>query len=166
MTGTINELKHETDRRLDECAGRIEVCLSLVTQEELWQKPGAQLASIGNLVNHLHGNISQWMLKGLGGVPFERRRSAEFEDATGETAAELAAKMRKTIERAREVVAGLTRQDLDRTYTVQGYSETGVGIVLHVVEHLSYHVGQITFWIKLVKDTDVGYYAGKDLDVR
>ena len=166
MTGTIEKLKQEADRRLDECAGRIETCLSLVTKDELWQKPGAQLVSVGNLVNHLHGNISQWVLQGLGGKPFDRRRSAEFEDATGETAEVLASKIRGTIEKARAIVAGLTEQDLDRTYSVQGFGETGVGIVLHVVEHLSYHVGQITFHTKLVKGVDVGYYQGLDLDVR
>ena len=33
---------------------------------------------IGNLLAHLDGNLSQWVLAGLGGEPFERHRDAEF----------------------------------------------------------------------------------------
>ena len=41
-----------------------------------------------------------------------------------------------------------------------------VEIVLHVVEHYSYHTGQIAFWTKLLKDKDLGFYSGMDLTVK
>jgi uncharacterized damage-inducible protein DinB len=161
----IRMLKREVDQRLDEGAGRIETCLKLVSQEELWQKPGPELVSIGNLVCHLRGNISQWILKELGDVDFVRQRSEEFTATTDETPAQLADKIRTTIAEARVVVGELSVEDLQRSYTVQGFAETGVGILVHVVEHLSYHVGQITFYVKLLKGVDVGYYRGKELDI-
>ena len=36
---------------------------------------------------------------------------------------------------------------------------------VHVVEHFSYHVGQITYIAKSRKAVDLGYYAGVDLNV-
>lgn len=160
----VDELKLEVARRLEEGATRIETCLSMISQDEVWQKPGTQLSSIGNLVNHLCGNISQWVLKGLGGKEYVRQRSREFREMTGELPSILAIKTRTTIDQACSVVSQLAESDLEREYTTQGFQETGVGILLHAVEHFSYHVGQITFYVKLTKDVDVGYYGGVDLD--
>ena len=159
-----DKFKTEINRRLDEGASRIETCLSLITPEDLWRPPGGELVSIGNLINHLCGNISQWVLKTLGGAEYIRKRDREFSETTDESREQLAAKIRATVERARAVVSHLTGSDLDRTYTVQGYRETGVGILVHVVEHLSYHVGQITFYVKQIKGVDVGYYSSTDLN--
>jgi uncharacterized damage-inducible protein DinB len=161
----IDKLKLEADRRLREAASRIDTCLSLISRDELWQKPGTQLVSIGNLVNHLCGNISQWVLKGLGGEEYVRHRKREFAEVTGEPPSILAGKLRERLDRACAVVAGLTESDLEREYAVQGYQETGVGMLLHAVEHLSYHVGQITFYVKFIRGVDVGYYRGVDLDI-
>jgi uncharacterized damage-inducible protein DinB len=33
--------------------------------------------------------------------------------------------------------------DLDRGLRVQGYDTDGLGVVFHIVEHMSYHTGQI-----------------------
>ena len=53
-----------------------------------------------------------------------------------------------------------------RVRDVQGFNLSGIGIVMHVVEHLSYHTGQIAFWIKLLKDKDLGFYDGIDLNIK
>ena len=162
----FEEFKLEVDRRLSEGATRIETCMATISQDELWQKPATQLVSIGNLVNHLCGNISQWILKGLGEAEYVRQRDREFKEITGELPSVLGYRLRRTINEARSVVTKLTKSDLDREYTVQGCRETGVGILLHVVEHLSYHVGQITLHVKLIKGVDIGYYRGMDLDIQ
>jgi len=49
---------------------------------------------------------------------------------------------------------------------VQGYYHSGIGIIIHVTEHYSYHTGQIIFWVKLLKNKDLGFYAGIDLNVK
>ncbi len=55
---------------------------------------------------------------------------------------------------------------LVQRYRVQGFEESGAGILIHVVEHFSYHVGQVTYFVKAYKDVDTGYYAGQNLDMR
>ena len=65
---------------------------------------------------------------------------------------------------ARRVLAGLTEEQLTRRYGIQGFSLTGIEVIVHVVEHFSYHVGQITFATKLVTNRATDYYRGRDLN--
>lgn len=48
---------------------------------------------------------------------------------------------------------------------MQGYTFSGIGIVTHVVEHYSYHTGQIALWTKILKNKDLGFYNGIDLNI-
>ena len=57
-------------------------------------------------------------------------------------------------------------EELMRVRSVQGFEYSGMGNVIHVAEHLSYHVGQIAFLTKVLKDKDLGFYAGQNLNVK
>ncbi|MEM8902003.1 MAG: hypothetical protein AAGC85_28100, partial [Bacteroidota bacterium] len=50
-----------------------------------------------------------------------------------------------------------------REHDVQTFQENGIAILVHVVEHFSYHVGQITYFVKARKNIDTAYYGGLDL---
>ena len=50
-----------------------------------------------------------------------------------------------------------------RKRVVQGFDYDGVGILVHVVEHFSYHTGQIAYFVKARKGIDLGFYRGVDL---
>ncbi len=52
------------------------------------------------------------------------------------------------------------------THRVQGFVESGLSILVHVVEHFSYHTGQIAYIVKSKKNIDLGFYRGKNLDAR
>ena len=41
---------------------------------------------------------------------------------------------------------------------VQGFDESGLSILVNVVEHFSYHVGEITWVVKSSKAVDLRYY--------
>ena len=75
----------EADQYLGEYLRKIEHCTSLLTEAQVWWKPNEACNSVGNLLLHLRGNLSQWVLGGIGGEPIARHRSAEF--AASETAA-------------------------------------------------------------------------------
>ena len=47
---------------------------------------------------------------------------------------------------------------------IQGFKETGLSILVHVIEHTSYHTGQVTYITKSLKNVDLKYYEGFDLD--
>jgi len=58
----------------------------------------------------------------------------------------------------------IEKVDLEATQSVQCYVETNLSILVHVIEHFSYHVGQITYITKMLLDIDTGYYAGQSLN--
>jgi uncharacterized damage-inducible protein DinB len=151
-------------RHLEEGVRRIATCLDLIDEPTLWHDHSVQLVSIGNLILHLRGNVSQYILRGLGGRDFVRRREAEFTARPGQSKAQLLGLLSDTITEASGVIDGLADRELDFDYTIQGFTLSGAGVVLHVVEHFSYHVGQITFATKLSTGKSTNYYAGRDLN--
>ena len=66
--------------------------------------------------------------------------------------------LKRTIIDAQEVIERLNAEDLVSKYEVQVYEESGMSIVMHVIEHFSYHVGQITYAVKSLKNIDTQYY--------
>jgi uncharacterized damage-inducible protein DinB len=155
----------ECRRRLfDESAPRLTKCLELMTEEQIWSRPNAATASAGNLVLHLCGNARQWIVSGLGGAPDSRRRDEEFAERGPIPTGELVARLESTMS---DVAATLDRLDpatLLEARRVQGFEESGLSILVHVVEHFSYHVGQVSYIVKSMKAVDLGYYAGRDLN--
>jgi len=142
---------------------RIFDCLNLLTESEVWYKPNESSNSVGVLVVHLIGNAQQWIVSTLGGLQDNRNRAAEF-NLNGEfQKAELLAALAELKQRLELTLEGLTDEKLVKKYEVQCYQETGFAILLHVIEHFSYHTGQIALLTKLIKNQDLGFY--KDLDL-
>lgn len=158
----VGEVKR---RIIGESVPRIKKCLSKLSAEEIWRRPNRETVSVGNLVLHLCGNVSQWVLSGLGNVPDTRERDSEFTE-TGENipAGELIKKMEDLMQKVTLVLDNLSPDDLLETRNVQGFQETGMAILIHVTEHFSYHTGQITYYVKASKNVDMNYYGGIDLN--
>lgn len=138
--------------------GRIEACLGKLTEDQIWARGHENENAIGNLALHLNGNVTQWILSGLGGAEDHRMRDAEFAARGGVTAAELIVKLRRTVESAADVIKELTTHQLTATHEIQKYEVTGVYAVLHVVEHFAQHTAQIIFGTKMLTGTDLGFY--------
>lgn len=62
------------------------------------------------------------------------------------------------------MIQNISDEELLRVRAVQAYEFSGAGNIIHVVEHYSYHTGQIAFWTKLLKNKDLGFFAGVDLN--
>jgi len=155
----------EVKRRLmGEGVPRIKKCLSELTVEEIWFRPNENCNSVGNLVLHLCGNVRQWLVSGLGGKPDTRQRSTEFDEKGPIPTEDLIGKLDAVMVEVNEVLGQLTPGRIKEQIIVQGFEETGLSILVHVVEHFSYHVGQITYFVKWKKDLDTAYYGGLELD--
>jgi uncharacterized damage-inducible protein DinB len=128
---------------------RIDRCLSLLTEEEIWWRPNAASNSAGNLVLHLCGNVRQWIISGLGGAPDVRVRDKEFSERGPIPRRALVARLRATVAEARRVLNRLSAEALRRKYTIQGYRVTGMVAAAHVYEHFSHHAGQIIYITKM-----------------
>ncbi|MCP9237541.1 DinB family protein [Lewinella sp. JB7] len=143
---------------------RIAICLQELTEEEVWLRPNEQSNSVGNQLLHLNGNIRQWILTGLGGKYDDRIRDAEFSATEGKSKEELYSALNATIAEAIGVVQTLDEATLTTVRPVQAFVHDGTFIVLHVVEHLSYHTGQIVFWTKQLRNKDLDLYGGVNLN--
>jgi uncharacterized damage-inducible protein DinB len=149
----------------DYCVGKladslklIEKCLRLLTVEQVWHRPNDVSNSIGVLTVHLTGNVNQWINKTLGGDPFDRDRPAEFARRDPLPSDEILAKLQQTVSRSCDVIRELPLDKLTGPVTVQGYTVSGVGAVIHVVEHFSLHTGQIIYATKILIDKDLSEY--------
>ena len=165
-TNLTNELIEQAVFRLNENTPRIKKCLDQLTEEEVWKRPNESSNSVGNLILHLCGNITQYTISSLGGKPDNRERDKEFDAKGGYSKAELYEKLSSTVHKAVETIKKMDEQSLLKVLSVQGFSYSGVANIIHVVEHYSYHTGQIAYWTKLLKDKDLGFYAGVDLNIK
>ena len=154
----------EIKRRLfEECLPRTRQCLQQLNEDQIWYRPNANSNSVGNIVLHLCGNVRQWIGAGLGGQADIRERDQEFAEKGPIPRAILLAKLDNLEKEVQQVLAAVRPEDLLRKREVQIYEESGLSILVHVVEHFSYHVGQLTYIVKMLNDVDTGYYAGQDL---
>ena len=142
---------------------RITVCLGELAEREVWQRPNDNSNSVGNQLLHLCGNIRQWMHNGIGGLPDVRQRDSEFTATGGFTKQQLLAELGEVIGTAAAIIEQQDAASLHPERPVQAYVHDGNFIILHVVEHLSYHTGQIIFWTKLLRDKDLNLYGNDDL---
>lgn len=156
--GLTQEFLRCSSTRLREQTGRIESCVAKLTPEQVWARGNANENAIGNLVLHLCGNVRQWIIAGVGGAPDRRERDAEFAARGGMAPAELMEKLRATVDEASAVIDAVTAERLAEKLSIQGYHETGLAAIYHVVEHFSGHTGQIIFATKMLTGDDLGFY--------
>ncbi len=163
-TDFITEFKSQARLRMGESLEKIRACLKLLDDEAFWYCPNTASNSAGQLLVHLSGNIRQYILSGLRGEADVRQREKEFRCGPELPRAEVEARFFEVAETAIDIIETLPEEAFAKTRKVQGFSLTGLGIVLHVVEHLSYHTGQLAYLTKMEKDTDLGFYRGIDLN--
>ena len=136
----------------------IERCVGLLSTEQLWKPPNTFSNSIGNLVLHLTGNVRQWILDGLTGTSSDRDRPAEFAACELLPATVILPPLQATVADACTVLAALSMDDLHRSVPIQGRTVAGLVAVFHVVEHFSFHTGQIVLVTKLLTNRDLSLY--------
>ncbi|WP_200975307.1 DinB family protein [Echinicola sp. 20G] len=160
----VTEIKKHATFRLKENSAKINSCLEWLSEEEIWHRPNDASNSMGNLVLHLCGNVTQYIISSLGQQEDLRDRDQEFSASGGYSKEELIEKLTNTINDACSTIDKLDQEGMETKYSVQGFSYTGVGNIIHAVEHFSYHTGQIAFWTKILRQRDLGFYAGMDLN--
>jgi len=136
------------ERYLREYLDKIELAVAGLDEAAMWQRSGPGTNSIANLILHLCGNLSLWVLAGLDGQLFVRDRAAEFTAKETVDKGELMARLGTVVGESRRVIASLDAGRMDAALDVQGYRTDGRGVVFHVVEHMSYHCGQIVVLAK------------------
>ncbi len=145
--------------KLTQLMGRIETCVEMLTPQQLWTRTSTNQNAVGNLLLHLNGNVRQWILHGVGGQADLRQRDSEFAAREGGGAQELLARLRATVEEAVALFRALPPERLLERIRTQGYDNTVLAAIYHVVEHFAGHTFQIMLLTKQFTGEDLGFYA-------
>jgi hypothetical protein len=163
MTATGSELAtiflaFSRKKLLDQYWPRLKACVEPMSVEQIWWRPNEASNSIGNLILHLNGNVTQWLVASFTRNEDKRDRPAEFSATGGLTAAELLVRLGATLAEAGKVLDRLTVDELLAPYEIQGYHVHGLDAVYQVVEHFGLHYGQIAYIAKTISAKDLGFY--------
>lgn len=158
ITAESEFLRYSVAKLRQEC-GKIEACIAKLTPEQIWRRGGEAQNAAGNLLLHLTGNLRQWILAGVAGRPIARDRDAEFAARGGAAPHELIDALRAALEDVAAVLESLPPARLTESLVIQGHTVSVLEAVYHVVEHFSYHAGQIVLLTKSYTDTDLGFYG-------
>jgi uncharacterized damage-inducible protein DinB len=143
-TQILNEFKIHSIFRLKEGLRMVIKALDFIDEKELWQLPFENGMSLGNQID-------------------SRKRDLEFKTKSQLEKKVLLKQLKETINASIQIINKTNEQEYLKVKKVQAFSFSGIGLVLHAVEHFSYHVGQIAFWVKFLTQKDLRFYDGIDL---
>ena len=134
---------------------RVQHCIGVLSQNDIWWREHEANNSVGNLLLHLTGNLNQFILAGVGGAPDTRDKPQEFaERQRMPKEALMSALERALLETDRTLAAFEPSRFLDRT-SVQDRERPYLEVISVVVEHFALHVGQIIYITKMKTGKDL-----------
>ena len=137
---------------------KIRCCVEVLPRTVIWARPNQSSNSIGNLLMHLTGNVTEWILGSVGGRSITRFRAGEFSQRDGADGSTLLENLETVLKEADSVLANLTEQDLERSLVIQERDTTVMAAVYHVVEHFAMHTGQIIMLTKMYAPGKIHFY--------
>jgi uncharacterized damage-inducible protein DinB len=173
MTAARLFLRHARFRLREDYFVKVGGAVELLGDEQVWRRPNESSNSIGNLLLHLSGNMRQWIISGVGGVKDTRDRSSEFAARGSVTRGELLEMLKATLDEVcavldeieNELIAANSDAPLQRRVVPQGFEVTVFDAIFHVVEHFSYHTGQIIFAAKWLAEGRLSFYDDRRLNL-
>lgn len=145
---------------------RLKKATEQLSHDQIWWKPHYNTISIGNILKHLNGNVTQWIISGLGGKPDLRNRSTEFDNDTKLSKETLLDELTDTIKQSISIIENISDADLVTPVNIQGFNTSKLAAVYHVVEHFSWHCGQVTWISKMLlgEEHHIAFYDNNKLN--
>lgn len=165
-------LRHARFRLREDYLVKLKLALAALNDEQIWWRPNDASNCIGNLLLHLCGNARQWVIAGVGGATDVRTRAAEFAAQGTLDKQSLLALLENTLAEVDgvlaqvegEVIATGSDAALQRLVVPQGFPQTVLDTIFHVVEHFSYHTGQIVYLTKQASGKPTQFYDERALN--
>ena len=124
-----------------------------LSNEDIFKQANQQTNSIAVIVNHMHGNMmSRWtdFLTTDGEKDF-RQRDQEFEPII-KTESEMLSKWEEGWAAVTQAIDSLNADNIDTTVYIRNQGHTILEAVQRQLCHYAYHVGQIVYAAKLLKE--------------
>lgn len=120
-------------------------------EENIWRIDQNILNSAGNLTLHLIGNLNTYIGAELGGTGYIRNRPEEFA-LKNVPRRELIKKIEDTMEVLDTTLPMLTGEQMSGEYPQVVFDRTVSTeyMLVHLVTHLSYHLGQVNYHRRLL----------------
>jgi uncharacterized damage-inducible protein DinB len=121
------------------------------TSEDLWKVIPGIANSAGNLVLHLAGNLRHFIGAELGKTVYIRQRELEFSTkhvAVAELDELISITTRETTEALRQLDPAVLSKEFPKE--VGGMKRDTAYILLHLLAHFSYHLGQINYHRRII----------------
>ncbi len=130
--------------------GRIEHAVQQLDDGQIWYRPSPVSNSVGIILQHLRGNLSQWVLEAVGGHAYKRNRPQEFEETHRLSKDEFLKTFANLKQSVHESIARLPPESVLASRRIQGFDETVLSALLSALTHLELHAGQIAYIAKLL----------------
>ena len=152
------EILRITSLRFSEAFARIEHAIEQLDDVQVRHRPSATSNSVGVIVQHLIGNLNQWICSAIGGETFQRNRPKEFEDTNHATRDTILLELSVLARKVDGVINHISLDSLLSSRRIQGFDETVLSAVIAAMAHLELHSGQITYLAKLILDKKYAAY--------
>jgi uncharacterized damage-inducible protein DinB len=127
-----------------------------ISDEEFFRTLNGESNSIATIAKHIAGNLrSRWteFLTADGEKP-DRNRDSEFAAFENDTRKSLLEFWNAGWQATLSTMESLQPADLEKTVKIRGENHTVVEAINRSIAHTAYHVGQIVFLAKFLRDTD------------
>ena len=126
--------------------------IALYKDESLiWETSLGINNSAGNLCLHLIGNLQHFIGAVLGDTGYIRQRELEF-STKNVPRAQLLASLDEVIGMIKNTLQNVSEADFDKTYPLEKHGQvvTTRYMLLHLLTHMNYHLGQINYHRRLI----------------
>lgn len=144
-TACLDSLNQQLAQSLD----KIKHCLDQLDEAQTWWRPQESMNSIANVILHMCGNVTQWIISGVSGEPDVRDRPSEFSERGPIAKAELMRRLEDVVDRARAVLASIPASRLLENRRIQGFDETVLSAIVDSICHFAGHTQQIVYVTRL-----------------
>ncbi len=136
------------ERELNKLISEIELYKK---EENIWHIEKNIANSAGNLTLHLIGNLHTFIGKEIGNTTYIRNRELEFLQKNVPRK-KMIASINDTLKMIEKSLNSITNEDLKKEYPVMKFpkAETTEFLLIHLINHLSYHLGQINYHRRLI----------------
>lgn len=115
-----------------------------LSTEQIWTNPFAFGNTVGHLLLHLTGNLSNYVGAEIARTGYVRNRPLEFADDARRTKEDVLGAFDAAVDMVVATVRAQSAEDWCTPYTAAGHDAADrFSIVMHCATHLNHHLGQI-----------------------